>query len=93
MHWCSVYVYVCVRTWVELYTDSSELPCEYWGLNSSLLEEQPVHLTTEPSLQLLSAINLKYDIKRTFVYETTFYHINRYLFRYAMKQIYVMCLH
>ena len=32
-------------------TDSCELPCWYWELNSGLLEEQPVLLTAEPSLR------------------------------------------
>jgi hypothetical protein len=34
-------------------TDGCEPPCECWELNLSLLDEQPVLLTTEPSLQLL----------------------------------------
>ena len=33
-------------------TDSCELPCGCWGLNPGPLEEQPVVLTAEPSLQL-----------------------------------------
>ena len=33
-------------------TDSCELPCGYWELNLGPLKEQPVPLTTEPSLQL-----------------------------------------
>lgn len=32
-------------------TDSCELPCECWELNLDPLEEQPVLLTTKPSLQ------------------------------------------
>jgi hypothetical protein len=32
-------------------TDSCELPCWCWELNLDPLEEQPVLLTTEPSLQ------------------------------------------
>jgi len=32
-------------------TDSCKLPCGCWDLNSNPLEEQPVVLTTEPSLQ------------------------------------------
>ena len=32
-------------------TDSCELPCGFWELNPSPLEEQPVLLTAEPSLQ------------------------------------------
>lgn len=35
-------------------TDSCELPCGYWELNPSPLEEQPVPLTTEPSFQPLN---------------------------------------
>lgn len=35
-------------------TNSHELPCERWELNLSLLEEQPVILTTKPYLQLPS---------------------------------------
>jgi hypothetical protein len=34
-------------------TDSCELPCGSWELNQGGLKEQPVLLTTEPSLQLL----------------------------------------
>jgi hypothetical protein len=33
-------------------TDSCELPCGCWELNLGPLEEQPVLLTMEPSLQL-----------------------------------------
>jgi hypothetical protein len=33
--------------------DSCELPCGFWELNLDPLEEQPVLLTAEPSLQLL----------------------------------------
>ena len=32
-------------------TDSCELPCECWGLNLGLREEQPMLLTTASSLQ------------------------------------------
>ncbi|KAL6074356.1 hypothetical protein STEG23_012106, partial [Scotinomys teguina] len=32
-------------------TDSCELPCGFWDLNPGPLEEQPVLLTAEPSLQ------------------------------------------
>jgi hypothetical protein len=35
----------------DLITDGCELPCVCWELNSGLLEEQLVLLTTEPSLQ------------------------------------------
>jgi hypothetical protein len=30
---------------------NGQIPCGCWGLNSEPLEEQPVLLTTEPSLQ------------------------------------------
>ncbi|KAM7323220.1 hypothetical protein ACRRTK_017326 [Alexandromys fortis] len=36
---------------LDLITDGCEPPCGYWELNSESLEEQPVLLTTEPSLQ------------------------------------------
>jgi len=35
----------------DLITDGCEPPCGCWELNSGPLEEQPVLLTTEPSLQ------------------------------------------
>ena len=35
----------------DLITDGCELPCGCWELDSEPLEEQPVLLTTEPSLQ------------------------------------------
>jgi hypothetical protein len=38
-------------------TDSFELPCRYWELNSGLLEEQLVLLTAEPFLQTLSSLS------------------------------------
>jgi hypothetical protein len=37
-------------------TDSCELPCGCWELNPCLLEEQPVLLITEPSLQPLCIV-------------------------------------
>ena len=37
-------------------TDSCELPCVYWELNPSLLEEQPVLLATKPSLHLQAIV-------------------------------------
>ena len=37
-------------------TDSRELPCGCWELNLDPLEEQPVLLTTEPSLQSQSFV-------------------------------------
>ena len=36
----------------EPITDDCEPPCGCWELNSGPLEEQPVPLTAEPSLQL-----------------------------------------
>jgi hypothetical protein len=45
VHWCSAYMRVHVSV------DSCELPCGCWELNPGTLEEQPVLLTTEPSLQ------------------------------------------
>lgn len=55
VHWCFACVYVCVRVSepleLELHTAVS-CPVE---LNQDPLEEQPVFLTTEPSLQLLRA--------------------------------------
>jgi hypothetical protein len=35
----------------HLITDGCEPPCGYWELNSGPLEEQPMLLTAEPSLQ------------------------------------------
>jgi hypothetical protein len=35
-------------------TDGCEPPCGFWELNLGLLEEQPVLLTAEPSLQPIS---------------------------------------
>ena len=40
----------------DLITDDCESPCGCWELNSGPLEEQPVLLTTEPSLQSLLLI-------------------------------------
>ena len=37
-----------------------ESPCNFWELNSGLLEEQPVLLTTEPSLQPLHILHTLY---------------------------------
>jgi hypothetical protein len=39
-----------------------EPPCGCWELNSGRLEEQPVLLTTEPSLQLLHIHLLKREM-------------------------------
>jgi hypothetical protein len=38
-----------------------ELPCGYWGMNPGPLEEQPIFLTAEPSLQ-----PLKYFLKELY---------------------------
>lgn len=40
----------------DLITYGCEPPCGCWDLNSGLLEEQSVLLTTEPSLQPVSKI-------------------------------------
>jgi hypothetical protein len=42
----------------DLITDGCEPPCGCWELNLGLLEEQSVHLTTEPSLLLPFLINI-----------------------------------
>ena len=52
-----------VRSHGTRITDSCELPRGCWELNSSLLEEKPVLLTTEPSLQL-SPENFKVSSER-----------------------------
>ena len=55
-----IWVFVCMYVWAleddvrshrTAVRDNYELPCGFWELNSELLEEQPVPLTTEPSLQ------------------------------------------
>ena len=49
-------LHVCLCKGVQSHgtgaTDSCKLPCGCWDLNPGPLEEQPVLLTTEPSLQL-----------------------------------------
>ena len=45
---------VGVRSPVTGVPDGSELPCGYWELDPGPLEEQPMLLTTEPSLQPLN---------------------------------------
>ena len=45
-------VCVCIRSSGTGVTDSCELPCGYWKLKLDPLEELPVLLTTEPSVQL-----------------------------------------
>ena len=67
--WCLPYICVCVRksdllelesyTEVSGVTDSYELPCKCWELNPGLLEEQPLLLTTEPSLQPKKNVRVK----------------------------------
>ncbi|KAL6090939.1 hypothetical protein STEG23_024438, partial [Scotinomys teguina] len=42
---------VCLSTPKIQISDYRQLPCEYWELNPDLLEEKPVFLTAEPSLQ------------------------------------------
>lgn len=39
--------------------DGCELPCEFWDLNSGLLQEQQVFLTTESSVQPLSVFSVR----------------------------------
>jgi hypothetical protein len=41
----------CQKRASDLITDVFEIPCDCWELNSGPLEEQPMLLTTEPSLQ------------------------------------------
>ena len=41
----------CQKKASDLIIDGCEPPCGCWELNSGPLEEQPVLLTTEPSLQ------------------------------------------
>jgi hypothetical protein len=56
-----VCMYVCmyegVRTPGTEIIDSCVLPCVCWKLNLGPLEEQPVLLTAEPSLQPLRTLN------------------------------------
>jgi hypothetical protein len=50
-------------------TDSCEPPCGCWELNPGPLEEQPVVLTIEPSLQLnISVFSFKISISVFKVY-------------------------
>jgi hypothetical protein len=45
-------MYTCMSEEAQDFTtDGCEPPCGCWELNSGPLEEQPVLLTTEPSLQ------------------------------------------
>ena len=52
VHWYFAYKFACVRGQIpgNGVTDSCELPCGCWEVNPGPLEEQPVLLTTEPSL-------------------------------------------
>ena len=65
----SLFIYICALTFcLHVYlsegvrilgarvTDSGELTCGCWKLNPGPLEEQPVLLTTEPSLQPLNEL-------------------------------------
>ena len=56
--------YSCLRTHqksaLDLITDGCEPPCGCWELNSGLLEEEPLLLTSEPSLQPLVLVLLFY---------------------------------
>lgn len=65
MYECFAYLYVCILDAfkgqketnpleLELSVDGYELPCEFWDLNSGLLQEQQVLLTTESSCQPFS---------------------------------------
>jgi hypothetical protein len=47
----SAYTPVCQKRASDHITDDCELPCGCWELNSGPLVEQPVLLTTEPSVQ------------------------------------------
>ena len=47
----------------DLIVDGYELPCGCWELNSGPLEEQPVLLTTEPSLQSQDVIFSQYYLR------------------------------
>ena len=53
----AVFLLVCVREGVRSpgtgVTGSCELPCRFWELNPGPLEEQPVLVTTKPTLQPL----------------------------------------
>lgn len=60
VHQCFAFMYVCLRVSYPPgtgVTNSCALPCEYWELNSGLLEERPVLITTEPSLMSLHISN------------------------------------
>jgi hypothetical protein len=57
-------MYACKRV-PEPIIDGCEPPCSCWGLNSGPVEEQPVLLTSEPSLQPLkcSILNKSKELK------------------------------
>ena len=57
VHWCFACLHVCMKLSDALkngVADSCELPCGYRVLNQGPMEEQPVLLTSVPSLQPLS---------------------------------------
>ena len=58
VHWCFVWMCVYVRCHIPWNWSSrqTKLSCGCWDLNPGPLEEQPVLLTTEASLQLLTLI-------------------------------------
>ena len=50
----------------DLIIDGYEPPCCCWELNSGPLEEQPVLLTSEPSLQPLHTISIESNYENKF---------------------------
>ena len=48
----SACTHACQKRASDLITDGCEPPCDCWELNSGPLEEQPMLLTAEPSLQV-----------------------------------------
>ena len=60
-----VFLHVCLHDGIGSagigIADSCELPSGFWELNPGPLEEQPVLLTVEPSLQCLPVILKKKD--------------------------------
>ena len=55
----------------DLSTDGGKPPCGYWELSSGSLEEEPVLLTSEPSLQPLRDV-LKLKVSPSFYIDRTF---------------------
>ncbi|KAM7331959.1 hypothetical protein ACRRTK_008667 [Alexandromys fortis] len=53
MYEYSAYTPACQKRTSDPIVDGHEPPCGCWELNSGPLEEQPVLLTAEPSLQPL----------------------------------------